>query len=60
MPVLVYAGDSQWGAAAVDNHRQTIAALRRRDATAVIKHTVWQFTDAAARLTELRDRRHLG
>jgi len=58
MPVLVYAGDSQWGAAAVDNHRQTIAALRRRDATAVIEHTVWQFTDAAARLTELRDRRH--
>jgi len=56
MPVMVYAGDPQWGAAAVDNHRQTIAALRRRDAAAVIKHTVWQFTDAASRLSELRDR----
>lgn len=56
MPVAVYAADPQWGAAAVDNHRQLIAALRRRDATAVIEHTVWQFTDAAARLTEIRDR----
>jgi hypothetical protein len=33
-----------------------IAALRRRDATAVIEHTVWQFTDAAQRLTEMLDR----
>ncbi|MGD1172369.1 GntR family transcriptional regulator [Mycobacterium seoulense] len=56
MPVLVYAADAQWGAAAVENHRQLIAALRRRDAAAVIEHTVWQFTDAAARLTEMRDR----
>jgi DNA-binding GntR family transcriptional regulator len=56
MPVLVYAADPQWGAAAVDNHRQTIAALRRRDAGAVIEHTVWQFTDAARRLTETRAR----
>lgn len=56
MPVLVYAADPQWGRAAVDNHRQLIAALRRRDTAAVIEHTVWQFTDAAARLTEMRDR----
>ncbi|MDT5146752.1 MAG: hypothetical protein QOC58_1397, partial [Mycobacterium sp.] len=56
MPVLVYAADPHWGAAAVDNHRQVIAALRRRDAPAVIEHTVWQFTDAANRLTEMRDR----
>lgn len=56
VPVQVYAADPRWGAAAVDNHRQLIAALRRRDAAAVIEHTVWQVTDAAARLTELRDR----
>ncbi len=54
MPAVVYAADPQWGAAAVDNHRQLIAALRRRDAAAVIEHTVWQFTDAASRLTEMR------
>jgi DNA-binding GntR family transcriptional regulator len=53
MPVLVYAGDPQWGVAAVDNHRQLIAALRRRDTPAVMEHTVWQFTDAAQRLTEM-------
>ena len=56
MPVLVYAADKQWGAAAVENHRQLIAALRRRDHGAVIEHAVWQFTDAAARLNEIRDR----
>jgi DNA-binding GntR family transcriptional regulator len=56
MPVLVYAADAEWGVAAVDNHRQLIAALRRRDAPAVIEHTVWQFTDAARRLTEMRQR----
>ncbi|SPM33420.1 DNA-binding transcriptional regulator, GntR family, partial [Mycobacterium rhizamassiliense] len=56
MPVLVYAADPQWGVAAVDNHRQLIAALRRRDTPAVIEHTVWQFTDAAGRLTEMRER----
>jgi DNA-binding GntR family transcriptional regulator len=56
MPVLVYAADPQWGAAAVNNHRQLVAALRRRDAAAVIEHTVWQFTDAASRLTEMLDR----
>jgi DNA-binding GntR family transcriptional regulator len=56
MPVLLYAGDPEWGAAAVENHRQMIAALRRRDAAAVIEHTVWQFTDAAHRLTDSLDR----
>ena len=55
MPVQVYAGDPRWGVAAVDNHRQLIAALRRRDTPAVIEHTVWQFTDAAQRLTEMLD-----
>jgi DNA-binding GntR family transcriptional regulator len=56
MPVLVYAADAQWGVAAVDNHRKLIAALRRRDTPAVIEHTMWQFTDAARRLTEMRER----
>jgi DNA-binding GntR family transcriptional regulator len=56
MPVRVYAADPQWGAAAVDRHRQLIAALRRRDTAAVIEHAVWQFTDAANRLTETLDR----
>jgi DNA-binding GntR family transcriptional regulator len=55
MPVQVYAGDPRWAVAAVDNHRQLIAALRRRDTPAVIEHTVWQFTDAAQRLTEMLD-----
>jgi hypothetical protein len=31
-------------------------ALRRRDAAAAIDHTVWQFTDAANRLTEMGGR----
>jgi DNA-binding GntR family transcriptional regulator len=56
MPVLVYASDPQWGAAAVDNHRQLIAALRRRDTAAVVEHTVWQFTDGARRLKDTLER----
>ncbi len=52
MPLMVYAADPQWGAAAVENHRQLIAALRRRDTAAVVEHTSWQFTDGASRLTE--------
>ena len=56
MPVLIYAADPEWGAAAVANHRQLTAALRRRDAAAVIEHTVWQFADAAQRLTGMLDR----
>ena len=35
MPALIYAADPQWGAAAVDHHRQLVAALRRRDTAAV-------------------------
>ena len=35
-----------------ENHRELIAALRRRDTAAVVEHTVWQFTDGARRLTE--------
>jgi DNA-binding GntR family transcriptional regulator len=56
MPTQIYAADPGWGAAAVDNHRQLIAALRRHDTAAVVELTVWQFTDAARRLTESLDR----
>jgi DNA-binding GntR family transcriptional regulator len=56
MPQTVYAGDPEWGAAAVENHRLLIAALRARDTTAVVEHTAWQFTDGAKRLTEMLDR----
>jgi len=56
MPLMVYAADPEWGAAAVDNHRKLIAALRRRDTAAVVEHTHWQFTDGARRLTETLDR----
>lgn len=55
MPALIYAGDPQWGAAAVDHHRQLVAALRRHNTAAVVEHTVWQFTDAARRLTDMLD-----
>jgi DNA-binding GntR family transcriptional regulator len=55
MPLMVYAADPEWGAAAVANHRRLIAALRRRDAAAVVEHTNWQFTDGARRLTEKLD-----
>jgi DNA-binding GntR family transcriptional regulator len=55
IPLMVYAADPGWGAAAVDNHRKLIAALRRRDTAAVVEHTHWQFTDGARRLTETLD-----
>ena len=41
MPLMVYATDPEWGAAAVHNHREVIAALRRRDTAAVVEHTDW-------------------
>jgi DNA-binding GntR family transcriptional regulator len=55
MPLMIYAADPGWGAAAVDNHRKLIAALRRRDTAAVVEHTHWQFTDGARRLTQTLD-----
>ncbi len=51
MPPLIYAADPRWGGEAVDNHRELIAALRRRDVAEVVRLTGWQFTDGAARLT---------
>jgi DNA-binding GntR family transcriptional regulator len=55
MPLTVYAADPEWGAVAVNNHRELVAALRRRDTAAVVEHTNWQFTDGARRLTERLD-----
>ncbi|MFZ0906513.1 MAG: GntR family transcriptional regulator [Mycobacterium sp.] len=55
MPLMIYAADPGWGAAAVDNHRKLIAALRRHDTAAVVKLTNWQFTDGARRLTQTLD-----
>jgi DNA-binding GntR family transcriptional regulator len=55
MPLMVYAADPEWGAAAVQNHRDVVAALRRRDTAAVVEHTTRQFTDGARRLTERLD-----
>ncbi len=55
MPLMLYAADPQWGAAAVENHQQLIAALRRRDTAAVVEYTSWQFTDGARRLIEKLD-----
>ncbi|CAN5250734.1 GntR family transcriptional regulator [soil metagenome] len=51
IPALLYAADPGWGADAVHNHTQLIAALRARDEATVVEHTTWQFTDGAARLT---------
>lgn len=55
MPLRLYAADPSWGEAAVENHRQLIAALRRRDAAAIVEHTNWQFVDGARRLTDKLD-----
>jgi DNA-binding GntR family transcriptional regulator len=55
MPLMVYAADPEWGAAAIRNHRELIAALRRRDTAAVVEHTNRQFTDGARQLTERLD-----
>ncbi len=56
MPARLYAADPLWGESTVDRHRRLIAALRNRDAAGVVEHTVWQFTDAAQRLTDALDR----
>jgi DNA-binding GntR family transcriptional regulator len=55
IPLTVYAADPEWGAVAVNNHRELVAALRRRDTAAVVEHTNWQFSDGARRLTERLD-----
>jgi DNA-binding GntR family transcriptional regulator len=56
LPPLVYATDREWGAKAVENHREAIAALRHRDIDSVVALTSWQFADGARRLTDRLDR----
>lgn len=50
LPGQIYAGDPQWGVAAVAGHRKLIAALRRRDADTAVRLTTGEFTDGARRL----------
>lgn len=56
MPALLYAADPGWGADAVTNHRDLIAALRTKDVDAAVAHTEWQFNDGADRLTKVLER----
>ena len=47
VPLMVYAADPEWGAAAVENHRQLIAALRRRDRSGRGEHVQVSLLDSA-------------
>lgn len=55
LPPHIYANDPEWGRTAVDNRREMIAALRRRDVETVVRLTDVQFTDGARRLTARLD-----
>jgi DNA-binding GntR family transcriptional regulator len=55
LPSHIYADDRDWGAASVANHRELIAAFRRRDADEAVRLTQDQFTDGAKRLTARLD-----
>jgi DNA-binding GntR family transcriptional regulator len=50
LPGKIYAGDPDWGVAAVAGHRELIDALRRRDVDTVVRLTGGEFTDGARRL----------
>ncbi|MEO3759821.1 GntR family transcriptional regulator [Mycobacterium sp. B14F4] len=50
LPGQIYAGDPQWGVAAVAGHRELTEALRRRDVDTVVRLTAGEFTDGARRL----------
>ena len=50
LPGQIYAGDPQWGVAAVAGHRELTAALRRRDVDTVVRLTAGEFSDGARRL----------
>ncbi|WP_328349935.1 GntR family transcriptional regulator [Mycobacterium sp. NBC_00419] len=52
MPPLIYVTDMAWGHAAVENHRQLIDALRRRDRETAMGLVEQEFADGAARLME--------
>jgi DNA-binding GntR family transcriptional regulator len=55
LPSLIYAGDDEWGNAAIANHTELIAALRERDAATVVRLTGGQFTDGMQRLLDRLD-----
>jgi DNA-binding GntR family transcriptional regulator len=55
LPSHIYADDREWGAASVANHRELIAAFRRRDADEAVRLTQDQFADGAKRLTARLD-----
>ena len=55
LPSLMYADDANWGDRAVANHRELLAALRRRDADEAVRLTGEQFSDGARRLTARLD-----
>jgi DNA-binding GntR family transcriptional regulator len=55
LPARIFASDAEWGVDAVANHRQLIAALRRRDVEAAVQLTTDQFADGARRLTARLD-----
>lgn len=55
LPSRIYAGDRQWGAVAVANHRELVAAFRRRDGDEAVRLTREQFEDGARRLTARLD-----
>lgn len=48
LPSRIYADDRQWGKVAMANHRQLIAALRRRDAAAAVQLTRDHLTTGTA------------
>jgi DNA-binding GntR family transcriptional regulator len=52
MPWMLYAADPDWGVAAVANHRDLVAALRRRDTATVVELTSRQFSEGARLLIE--------
>jgi DNA-binding GntR family transcriptional regulator len=55
MPPRIYAADPEWGPATVNNHRNLIAALRRRDVRTVVMLTDSQFKDGSQRMTARLD-----
>jgi len=56
LPPRLFAADRRWGVDAVAGHERMIAALRTRDAAAVVRLTTGQFDDGLARLLDHLDR----
>lgn len=52
MPPQIYVTDPSWGESAVETHRQLIAALRRRDKSALVELSATEFSDGVQRLME--------